>query len=81
MASPMYMRSLMTLEQSMNSDVKPPRMMYTRWGLVMDKVVPRHGRELRTAGPLGWGLSDAGAARDPVTAGVRSRRRRIRPTC
>uniref|UniRef100_A0A1Y1JX96 Uncharacterized protein n=1 Tax=Photinus pyralis TaxID=7054 RepID=A0A1Y1JX96_PHOPY len=34
-ASPIYMRSLMKEEQSMNSDVKPPRMIYTKCGLVI----------------------------------------------
>lgn len=36
-ASPMYMRSLMKEEQSMNREVKPPKMIYTKCGLVIDR--------------------------------------------
>ena len=36
-ASPMYMRSLMMDEHNMNSEVKPPRMMYTKCGLVIER--------------------------------------------
>jgi hypothetical protein len=31
------MRSFMTEEQSMNREVNPPRMIYTKWGLVMER--------------------------------------------
>ena len=36
-ASPMYRRSLITEEHNMNSVVKPPKMMYTKWGLLTER--------------------------------------------
>ena len=36
-ASPMYMRSLMKDEHNMKSEVKPPKMMYTKCGLLTER--------------------------------------------
>jgi len=36
-ASPMYIFSLMKDEHNMNSEVKPPRIMYTKCGLLIER--------------------------------------------